>query len=180
MNETSSAEFQSWYIIRNRITKTWNKPNYFLSSTLTLKNLTLEVSGTYRCGMIQYYYNGTAVQSLYGLLPSAVNKITKVLGIYCKVHVPDKLLFKQQMKINLFQFLIVPSAPVVVQSFPTGSNLEADIGTDVILSCQVNETFPTADILWTNQKFENHYIIIINMLLYLNLFKKLQNYIYFK
>jgi len=48
--------------------------------------------------------------------------------------------------------LAVPSAPVIVQSIPNGINLEAEVGEVVILSCQANETFPTADILWIDQR----------------------------
>lgn len=46
----------------------------------------------------------------------------------------------------------MPSAPVIVESNPTVNNLEVDAGEVVILSCQVNDTFPIASILWIDQR----------------------------
>ncbi len=45
----------------------------------------------------------------------------------------------------------MPRSPVVVESFPDGMNLEADIGTDVTLICQV-DALPVAEAIWIDTK----------------------------
>lgn len=45
----------------------------------------------------------------------------------------------------------MPRTPAVVESFPDSKNLEADIGTNVTLICQV-DALPVAEAIWIDTK----------------------------
>lgn len=45
----------------------------------------------------------------------------------------------------------MPRAPVIVKSIPDGNNLEAYIGSDVTLTCEV-DALPSAETLWIDNK----------------------------